>query len=86
MKFIEHPECNDVLGAPKNWAEENPHLPCYALPILREYIQDGFKSHPCVVSFWKPTDDELEILANGGSVRLSVLGQSMAPVIVGVEK
>ncbi len=84
MNFIQHPECNGSLGAPYKWDEQNPNLQCDALPILREYHQDGVKSHPVVSSFWKPTPNELIMLNNGACVKLIVFGQSMQPVILEV--
>lgn len=37
-----------------------------------------------VVSYWEPTQEELHMLAEGGKVRLSIMGQGMPPVRVDV--
>lgn len=79
MNRHQHPSNNGVLGAPEGWNQAE--LPCGALPITRMEA-DG---HPAVVSFWKPTAEELAMLNAGGSVALWVLGQSMPPVSVEVE-
>ena len=74
MNFIQHPTNNAVLGAPKGW--DQSQLPCSALPITRTDM-DGL---PAVVSFWKPTADELKALNAGQSVALWIVGGTMPPV------
>ena len=56
-------------GAPRGWTESNG--PCGALPIV--YRKDSF-GNPESVSAWKPTEDELRMLNEGGFVILSVVG------------
>jgi hypothetical protein len=79
MNRHQHPSNNGVLGAPKGW--DQGELPCGALPITRTEI-DGM---PAVVSYWKPTAEELAALAAGGSVALWVIGTTMPPVSLVVE-
>jgi hypothetical protein len=79
MNRHQHPSNNAVLGAPEGWNQAE--LPCGALPITRMDV-DG---RPAVVSFWKPTAEELAMLNAGGTVALWVLGQTMPPVSVEVE-
>lgn len=74
MNPIQHPSNNAVLGAPAGW--DQTELPVAALAITRTVV-DGV---PAVVSFWKPTAEDLALLNAGGSVALCVLGQSMPPV------
>lgn len=83
MNFVKHPRCNDSLGAPEGWNQEGG-LPCGALPIQRVRISviDGYL--PAVNSFWKPTDAELKLLNSGSHVKLSVIGDTMAPVMMEV--
>lgn len=38
------------------------------------------------ISHWKPNDLELQALMAGGTVKLSIYGQGMPPVALGVEQ
>ena len=79
MNQYQHHTNNDVLGAPEGW--DQSQLPCSALPITRTEC-DGI---PAVVSYWKPTENELAILVAGGSIALWVIGSTMPPVILAVD-
>ncbi|CAG4887899.1 hypothetical protein [Paraburkholderia saeva] len=79
MNRTQHPSNNAVLGAPAGWDQQE--LPCSALPITR-VVADGV-AH--VVSFWRPTPDELKALAAGALVELWVVGHTMPPVALAVE-
>lgn len=78
MNRIQHPSNNAVLGAPAGW--DQAEMTCGALPITRTE-NDGV---PCVVSFWRPTAEELSRLQAGESVALWVVGSTMPPVAVEV--
>ena len=80
MNRTQHPSNNAVLGAPKGWDQDA--LPCNALPITRTEC-DG---HPAVVSFWKPTAEELQALNEGRPVALWVVGETMPPVALMVDQ
>jgi hypothetical protein len=74
----QHPTNNDVLGAP-------PGVPldeCTALAITRVQYSDGT---PAVASYWLPTADELALLSQGRAVRLTVLGRTHPPLMLGVD-
>ena len=78
MDRHQHPTNNDVLGAP-------PGVPideCNALPITRIQYSDGT---PAVASYWRPTPAELALLAQGAAVRLTVLGATHPPLMLGVD-
>lgn len=78
MNRHQHPTNNDVLGAP-------PSVPideCNALPITRIQYSDGT---PAVASYRKPTPDELALLNRGFAVRLTVLGTTHPPLMLGVD-
>lgn len=78
MDRHQHPSNNGVLGAP-------PGVPideCNALPITRIFYSDGT---PAVASYWLPTADELALLNQGKAVRLTVLGTTHAPLMLGVD-
>ena len=78
MNRHQHPTNNDVLGAP-------PGVPldeCNALPITRIEYSDGT---PAVASYWRPTAPELALLVRGAAVRLTVLGRTHPPLMLGVD-
>jgi len=79
MNKVQHPSNNGVLGAPAGWDQKE--LPCDALPITRT----TFGGVPAIQSYWKPDAAELRQLNAGACVVLSVIGQTMPPVAVGVE-
>ncbi len=78
MRFIQHHTNNRVLGAPKDWDQEQ--LPCNALPIS-DAIWDGV---PAVLSFWQPDAADLARLNVGQSVVLAIVGATMPPAAVWV--
>ncbi|MYM34923.1 hypothetical protein GTP38_11300 [Duganella sp. FT94W] len=79
MQKIQHPSNNDVLGAPKDWNQAG--LPCSALPITRAKFGDM----EAVVSYWRPSAEELAVMNAGGSVELAILGCTMPPVMLSVD-
>lgn len=79
MRPTQHPSNNRVLGAPKGWDQKE--LPCGALPITDMV----YENIPHVVSFWRPTADELAVLNAGGTVALWITGHTMPPVSLGAE-
>lgn len=79
MNKIQHPSNNAVLGAPVGWDQKQ--LPCNALPVTRM----DWEGRPAVLSFWKPTPEELATLNAGGSVVLWVAGVTMPPVALSAE-
>jgi hypothetical protein len=79
MNRVQHPSNNAVLGAPSGWDQKE--LPCSALPITRTECE----GLPVVVSFWRPTADELAALNAGQVIALAVIGSTMPPVSLSVE-
>lgn len=79
MNCYRHHTNNDALRAPNSW--DQAQLPCSALPVTRTEC-DGI---PAVVSYWRPTENELAILAAGGSIALWVIGSTMPPVMLAVD-
>lgn len=78
MHFVQHPSNNAVFGAPNGWDQAG--LPCGALPVTRTAI-DGV---PAIQSYWRPNAAELAALNAGNPVVLSIIGQGMPPVQLGV--
>jgi len=79
MNRMQHPSNNAVLGAPAGWDQKE--VPCGALPITRTECE----GLPVVVSFWRPTSEELAALNAGAPVSLMVVGHTMPPVSLTVE-
>lgn len=74
-----HHTNNAVQGAPGDGLRSA--RPGEALPITRT-LCDGL---PAVVSYWKPTENELAILTGGGSIALWVVGATMPPIMLVVD-
>ncbi len=79
MNKIQHSTNNAVLGAPRGWNQGE--VPCDALPVTRTECE----GLAVVVSYWRPTAEELAVLVAGGSVALMVVGTTMPPVALMVD-
>lgn len=80
MIILEFEEQTRVLGAPKGWDQKQ--LQCGMLPIA-DVMWDGVQA---MVSYWKPTPEELAQLNAGAHIQLSVVGTSHPPVSVDVAR
>ncbi|MGK5040429.1 hypothetical protein ACQ4WQ_08810 [Janthinobacterium sp. GB1R12] len=76
MNRVQHSSNNAVLGAPAGW--DQGELPCNALSITRTYVGEL----SAVVSYWRPSADELAVLSFGGTIALWGLGVTMPPVML----
>lgn len=74
MRRVQHPSNNDVLAAPGGWRQDA--LPCNALPITRTEVA----GMPCVISFWRPTAEDLVKLNAGALLALFVIGETTPPL------
>lgn len=72
MKFHQHSTNNMLLGAPPGMQN------CDTVPATMMT-----EPEPMIATFWRPTDSELEILKNRGSVVLYVWGTAHPPVALG---
>lgn len=79
MRVTQHPSNTTVLGAPPGWKQDE--LPCGALPVTLCMVE----GKPAIVSFWRPTAEEIELLKNGGTVGLWVLNDVMPVVGMTIE-
>ena len=79
MRPTQHSSNNRVLGAPAGW--DQSELPCGAIAVT-DVIADGV---PCVLTFWRPSAEELAQLNAGGLISLSIVGRTMPPAALGVE-
>lgn len=71
MKAIMFAEATHTYKAPQGMEDEVFDLPVY----------DNGQS---LTSIWVPSEEDLDILVNGGAISLSILGRSLPPVAVGV--
>lgn len=79
MKHVSHPTNTRTLQAPKGWNHDD--LACDALPVT-DMLAGGL---PCVVSFWQLERGELQAIAAGHPVVLSIVGSTMPPVALAVD-
>jgi hypothetical protein len=77
MIILEFDAQTRVLNAPAGWNESQP-IQCGMLPIE----DTAFDGIPAMVSYWKPTPEELAVLIAGGHIRLIVYGAQHPPVWV----
>jgi len=80
MNRAQHPSNNAVLGAPVGRVQGE--LPCGALPITRTEIA----GMPVVVSYWRPSPEELQQLAAGAYVAVYAIGQTVPPMSIEVSE
>lgn len=76
MQIMKHPDTTRELGKPENWNDEQ-NGECVTLPIV-DVVFDGL---PCMLSFWKPTPKELEMLNSNGCIELHIYGRDVHPVV-----
>ena len=67
------------LGKPKDW-DDAKLGPCGSLPIRDE----KFNGESAMVSVWKPSRHELDLLNKGALVQLHVIGYVHPPVALNV--
>ena len=79
MDHTQHSSCNAVLGAPKNWDQNT--LECRPLAITHT----NWSGLPAVVSFWRPSKEDLEKLNNGALVAVWIAGMTVPPMFLAVE-
>lgn len=77
MTPVHHPSNNLQLGPPSDWDPERDGL-CITLHCTRAASGD-------ILSFWKPSPEELAHLNANGHVVLSVVGVTMQPVWLGAD-
>lgn len=79
MRATQHTSNTRVLGAPAGWDQKE--LPCNAIAVTDAEVNGV----PVVMTFWRPTAEELALLNAGGLVSLSIVGRTMPPVALLVE-
>lgn len=69
----------NVLGAPKGW-DKSDQGACGSLPIRVEKTTAGLG----MTSAWHPTMDEIERIARGAPIYLTIIGDIHPPVSMSV--
>lgn len=78
MQFVDHPSTNFTFKAP---AGQEDH--CGDLKCKREYnIQVGSMT---TTSFWKPNPEEMDLIARGKPITLTIFGEGHPMVSIGVD-
>lgn len=85
MITFKHPLCNTVLSAAE--ADRNDVVDLHILRGVQEYpdIYGRTAKYHSVISFWRPSAQEIAQLVAGGSVALHCLALTAPPCYVGVE-
>ena len=79
MQPTQHPSNNDVLRPPPGVSNDE----CRPLAITRVIYEPS--NLQAVVSYWKPSADELRLLNEGRAVYMSCWGQTHPPIAIGVD-
>lgn len=66
-------QANKVFSKPEGWTEDQ----CGDLPVWAGSDQSG---HPCIISKWVPSKEELAALNAGEGIYLMIAGTGMPPV------
>ncbi len=72
MQILKPTQTTRIFGAPADWSE-NELGECLALPIV-DVIIDENPQNLAMVSFWKPTPEELALLNSNGHLELWIYG------------
>jgi hypothetical protein len=78
MHPVTHPSNNVTYDKPQN--DQGAKI----APLAVTEVEDG--GIPYMVSFWKPFPEELEVLKNGGTVQLWIMGNRQPVVSMGVNE
>lgn len=76
MEIVNHSSCNLVIGAPADMSNGA----CSSLPVLQHQDENGLWS----ISFWKPSEEELKQLQEGGYIALWVRASGRQHPVVGM--
>lgn len=75
MDVVQIKDASRRIGAPIDW-DPSIHGHCGVLPV----IDDRINGINFMVSFWRPTKEEIEALQNGAVLQLHVAG-AVHPVV-----
>ena len=69
-----------VLQAPAAWDQSDTQ--CTPLAVKRSEV-NGL---PALSSYWKPTPNELLMIANGAHIKFTIVGRGLPPIMLEVER
>ena len=78
MLPITFPEQNFTFTKPAGWTDEQ----CSDLSVYKGEYADGT---PAIISYWKPSKEDLDILNNGGGIYVNILSINMPPISLDTE-
>lgn len=78
MKGVKFKDQTNILNKPENMADEE----CYALPV--KITTNG--EYPAIESVWELSDDDLELINKTKRIRIGIIGNTMTPIYLLVEK
>lgn len=82
MNPFNHINCHRDFGKPKNW-DETKNGKCETLPIME--WTDPISKLQFMVSYWKPSEEEIQQILDGKCIVLGVNGRIHPVVFVGTE-
>lgn len=68
------------MQPPSDWPQDQ--VECAPLGVTIMELED---STPCIKSYWRPSEQELQWLNEGAAIVLFVVGPGMPPVALSVE-
>lgn len=76
MEIFKHPACTHSLGAPADMQDGS----CETLPVFEHDAGYGVFTY----SFWKPNEEDIKVLLDGGSIILGVRASGRQHPVVSV--
>lgn len=78
MQPSSFPEQNKIYTKPEGWTDEE----CGDLSVWQGNYNNGT---PVIISYWKPTPDDMATLNSGGGIYLQVCTSVQPPVLLTTE-
>lgn len=82
MKNVNWKEPTRTIGAPSDW-DERSEEPCASLSIL-DQPDPRINNENVMLSLWKPSEEELELLNQGYPLMLGIVGRQHPVIQIGV--
>ena len=78
MLPVDFKEANFTFGKPVDMTDEQ----CSSLRVWKGNSTDGT---PCIISKWQPNKEDIEAIAKGEAIYLTITGHGMPPVSLQTE-
>lgn len=75
MKPVEFKWMNRIYTSPENWTEKDGD--CGDLPV---FVGKDSLNHDIIISAWRPSEEDLKRLNNGGHLYVQVVGGMLPPI------